>query len=130
MSIDHLRNIINNRLSAYISNMAKNYVETSNDYTIDDLDDLIYDKDFQDFVQKDLEKAGFSSADAGTIAIQEFPSDEAIYKFLAYTFKLHDTYKNVEELKELIITDIIEIDINNFTEEDLAKIVEENKKLF
>ena len=130
MSIDHLRNIINNRLSAYISNMAKNYVETSNDYTIDDLDDFIYDKDFQDFVQKDLEKAGFSSVDAGAIAIQEFPSDEAIYKFLAYTFKLHDTYKNVEELKELIITDIIEIDINNFTEEDLAKIVEENKKLF
>ena len=130
MSIKHLRNVVNNRLSAYISNIAKNYVETSNDYTIDDLDDLIYDKDFQDFVQKDLEKAGFSSADAGAIAIQEFPSNEAIYKFLAYTFKLYDTYKNVEELKELIITNIIEIDINNFTEEDLAKIVKENKKLF
>ena len=130
MSIEHLRNIINNRLSAYISNMAKNYVEISNDYTIDDLDDLIYDKNFQDFVQKDLEKVGFNSTDAGAIAIQEFPSDEAIYKFLAYTFKLYDIYENVEELKELIITNIIEIDINNFTEEDLAKIVEENKKLF
>lgn len=128
MSIEHLRNIINNRLSAYISNMAKNYVEISNDYTIDDLDDLIYDKNFQDFVQKDLEKVGFNSTDAGAIAIQEFPSDEAIYKFLAYTFKLYDTYENVEELKELI--NIIEVDIHNFTEEDLAKIVEENKKLF
>ena len=130
MSIEHLRNVINNRLSAYISNMAKSYVKTSNDYTIDDLDDLIYDKDFQDFVQKDLEKAGFSSADAGVIVIQEFPSNEAIYKFLAYTFKLYTTYKNVEELKEFIITNSIKVDIHDFTEEDLAKIVEENKKLY
>ena len=130
MSIEHLRNVVNHILSEYISNIAENYVETSNNYTIDDLDDFIYDKDFQDFVQKDLEKAGFSSADAGAIAIQEFPSNEAIYKFLAYTFRLYDNYKNVEELKELIITNIIEVDIHDFTEEDLAKLVEENKKLY
>lgn len=130
MKNENLRNVINHLMSAYIENMAVTYVEISNFYTIDDLDDLIYDKDFQDFVQKDLEKAGFSSVDARAIAIQEFPYDKAIYKFLAYTFKLYDTYKNVEDLKELIITKVIGININDFTEEDLAKIVEENKKLF
>ena len=130
MKNENLRNVINHLMSTYIENMAVTYVEISNFYTIDDLDDLIYDKDFQDFVQKDLEKAGFSSADAGAIAIQNFPSNEVIYKFLAYTFELYDTYKNVEDLKELIITRVIGININDFTEEDLAKIVEENKKLY
>ncbi len=104
----------------YMECMADSYIGS----TGKDLEDVIYDFDFIDQVQQDLEQVGFTSDEASEIYTSTYSKDITKYKMLAYCYLRYNGFKTVEELKTIIRSDSNESKLEDFTEEELNKILE------
>lgn len=119
-----LQEILRKEYDIYIEDMASDYIGS----TGEDIDDVIYEDDFIDTVEKDLLNAGFTPEEASGIAIASFANENVMYKMLAYCFLLQDSFNDVETLK-FVIDDSDVSNINDFTDEMLNKIVDASKQI-
>ena len=109
------------------------YMECMADFYIGctgkDLDDVIYDFDFVDQVQQDLEQVGFTSDEVSEIYTGTYSKDITKYKMLAYCYLRYNGFKTIEELKTIIRSDSDESKLEDFTEEELNKILEAKSQI-
>lgn len=101
----------------YINDMANTYIGS----TGKQIDDVIYEPDFIDQVQEDLEDKGFTPEEASGIAMNSFLNEDVEYRMLAYLYALYNGYEDIDELKEIIAVDSLSV-FTDFTEEEIEKI--------
>ena len=109
----------------YMECMANSYIGC----TGKDIEDIIYDFDFTDQVQQDLEQVGFTSDEASEIYTGTYSKDITKYKMLAYCYLRYNGFKTIEELKTIIRSDSDESKLEDFTEEELNKILEAKSQI-
>lgn len=108
----------------YINDMATSYIGS----TGKQIDDVIYEPDFLDQVQQDLEDKGFTAEEASGIAMNSFLNEDVEYRMLAYLYALYNGYENIDELKEIIAVDSLSIS-TDFTEEEIEKIFKAKERV-
>lgn len=108
----------------YINDMASSYIGS----TGKQIDDVIYEPDFLDQVQQDLEDKGFTAEEASGIAMNSFLNEDVEYRMLAYLYALYNGYENIDELKEIIAVDSLSIS-TDFTEEEIEKIFKAKERV-
>ena len=108
----------------YINDMANSYIGS----TGKQLDDVIYEPDFLDQIQQDLEDKGFTAEEASGIAMNSFLNEDVEYRMLAYLYALYNGYENINELKEIIAVDSLSI-FTDFTEEEIEKIFKAKERV-
>ena len=108
----------------YINDMASSYIGS----TGKQIDDVIYEPDFLDQVQQDLEDKGFTAEEASGIAMNSFLNEDVEYRMLAYLYALYNGYENIDELKEIIAVDSLSIS-TDFTEEEIEKIFKAKERI-
>ena len=108
----------------YINDMANSYIGS----TGKQIDDVIYEPDFLDQVQQDLEDKGFTVEEASGIAMNSFLNEDVEYRMLAYLYALYNGYENIDELKEIIAVDSLSI-FTDFTEEEIEKIFKAKERV-
>lgn len=108
----------------YINDMASSYIGS----TGKQIDDVIYEPDFLDQIQQDLEDKGFTAEEASGIAMNSFLNEDVEYRMLAYLYALYNDYVNINELKEIITVDSLSI-FTDFTEEEIEKIFKAKEKV-
>lgn len=108
----------------YINDMANSYIGS----TGKQIDDVIYEPDFLDQIQQDLEDKGFTAEEASSIAMNSFLNEDVEYRMLAYLYALYNGYENIDELKEIIAVDSLSIS-TDFTEEEIEKIFKAKERV-
>ena len=108
----------------YINDMANSYIGS----TGKQIDDVIYEPDFLDQIQQDLEDKGFTAEEASGIAMNSFLNEDVEYRMLAYLYALYNGYENINELKEIIAVDSLSI-FTDFTEEEIEKIFKAKERV-
>jgi len=108
----------------YINDMASSYIGS----TGKQIDDVIYEPDFLDQVQQDLEDKGFTAEEASGIAMNSFLNEDVEYRMLAYLYALYNGYENIDELKEIIAVDSLSV-FTDFTEEEIEKIFKAKERV-
>lgn len=119
-----LEELLRKEYDKYIEDMAEDF---AGDYNLD-IDEVIYDDDFIDEVEKDLIEVGFTNSEASGIAIGQFANETVMYKMLAYCFLSQATFTDVESLKS-VINDSNASDLSEYTDDILEKIVEASRKI-
>lgn len=108
----------------YINDMANSYIGS----TGKQIDDVIYEPDFLDQIQQDLEDKGFTAEEASGIAMNSFLNEDVEYRMLAYLYALYNGYENINELKEIIAVDSLSV-FTDFTEEEIEKIFKAKERV-
>lgn len=119
-----IKNNLRNEYNNYINYMCEEYVGN----TGEQVDDVLYDDDFLDLVEADLQDAGFTNEEASGIAIAEFRNEEVEYKMLAYCYLLLDPFDTIDSLED-VINDSDYSDLSEYTEEELESILTASKRL-
>lgn len=119
-----IKNNLRNEYNNYINYMCEEYIGNTGKR----VDDVIYDDDFLDLVEADLQDAGFTNEEASGIAIAEFRNEEVEYKMLAYCYLLLDPFDTIDSLED-VINDSNYSDLSEYTEEELESILAASKRL-
>ena len=124
-----IQNNLKNEFNYYIECMAQSYIDMLTDKNIIGvaLEDIVNDKEFIEQIENDLEDKGFTAEEASSIAFNSFKNEDVMYRMLAYCYLLYDGFETVEELKEIISESYS--DLNEFTEEELTKILEASERV-
>lgn len=102
--------------------LIKNNNQTKNE------NEIYESKEFRDFVEDKLLWVGFSKDEIDSIFKKDV-SKKILYKIIAYLIsRLENTYSTMDELKKIIKNSYI-LNIDNYTDDDLDKILLENDKL-
>lgn len=102
--------------------LIKNNNQTKNE------NEIYESKEFRDFVKDKLLWVGFSKDEIDSIFKKDV-SKKILYKIIAYLIsRLENAYSTMDELKKIIENSYI-LNIDNYTDDDLDKILLENDKL-
>jgi len=92
----------------------------------DENDDLI---DVNESITEDLTDKGFSQDEIAAFLESKQPTDQnELYKFVAYFLSLEQDYASLNDLAR-VIQESDRVELTEFTECDLAKILEASRKL-
>jgi hypothetical protein len=117
-----LQENLRHEVNYYLECMANSYIGDTGKC----FDDVIFDADFIEQLEQDLEDKGFTENEATEVYCGTYSKDITKYKILAYCYKLYDGFETVEELKQ-IIRESDESRIEDFTEEEIQQIFEASK---
>ncbi len=114
----------------YIECLAQSYIDmlTEQGKIGIAVDDICNDKEFLDQIQNDLEDKGFTAEEAAAMANNTFSTEDVKYRALAYCYLMYDDFDSIEKLKDIIENDSYS-DLNEFTDEELNKILEASERV-
>lgn len=110
-----------NLWNSYVNDYMMIVFEENRDL-FNDIEDVIESEELKASITEDLEDKGFSKEEIEELCENNGGSIDTLYKIIAYIISLYNDYSSKDELIELL-EEHPDTDIDNYTDEDLNKIL-------